>query len=65
MSAQGKHQQKTQAAIRRYNAAKFQRVKPEQFDNYTKGESQRPVAGKKAREQGQTDGAVYKANDAG
>lgn len=65
LSAQGKHQQKAQAAIRRHHAAKFQRVKPEQFDDYAKGESQRPVAGKKAREQGQTDGAVYKANDAG
>ena len=65
MPAQGKNQQKAQTAIGRHNAAQFKGIEPKKFNDYAKGKGQRPVAGKKARKQGQTDGAVYEADDAG
>ena len=63
--AQRKHQQKAQTAVGRHNAAQFKGIEPKKFNDYAKGKGQRPVAGKKARNQGQTDGAVYEADDAG
>ena len=65
MSAQGKHQQKAQAAVGRHNTAQFKGIEPEKFNDYAKRKGQRPVAGKEARKQGQTDGAIYEADDAG
>ena len=65
MPAQGKNQQKAQTAVGRHNAAQFKGIEPQKFNDYAKGKSQRPVAGKEARKQGQTDGAVYEADDEG
>lgn len=64
MPAEGKHQQKAQAAVGRHNAAQFKGIKPQQFYDNAEGERQRPVAGKKTGKQGQADGAVYEADDA-
>ena len=65
VSAQRKHQQKTQTAVWRHNAAQFKGIEPQKFNDYAEGKGQRPVAGKKTGKQGQTDGAVYEADDAG
>ena len=65
MPAQGKNKQKAQTAIGRHNAAQFKGIEPKKFNDYAKEKGQRPVADKKARKQGQTDGAVYEADDAG
>lgn len=65
MPAKGKNQQEAQAAIGRHNAAQFKGIEPKKFNDYAERKGQRPVAGKKARKQGQTDGAVYEADYAG